>query len=54
MFFSKGERKKSSACMLLAVGALSFIGAASIFGRGKKIVNGISNKIKSIGRDALD
>ena len=48
MLFGKSERKKSSACMLVVIGALAVVGAASITNKGKKIVNCVSTKIKGL------
>ncbi len=47
MFFRKTERKKHSACAILAIGALAAIGAVSITRCGKQIINDMVCKVKS-------
>lgn len=46
MFFRKTERKKHSACAILAVGALAAIGAVSITRCGKQMINEMMCKVK--------
>ena len=52
MFFGKSDRKRRSALPILVVGALALVGAVSITKKGKAIVRGASNKLKSMmGKD---
>ena len=46
--FGKGERKKSSAPIFLTIGALAVIGAASITNKGKRMIDAMCGKAKSI------
>ena len=48
MFFSKSEKKRSTVPMILAVGALAFVGAASITNKGKKMVRSVVDKCKGM------
>ena len=52
MFFGKSEPKRSpSFGMVLVVGALAVIGAATVAERGKAIITRACNKIKSLGEN---
>lgn len=46
--FSKNEKKKSNAPIFLTIGALAVVGAASITNKGKKMINSVCNKAKSM------
>ncbi len=46
MFFRKSERKRHSACFILAVGALATIGAISVVRYGKQVLGDAGGKIK--------
>ena len=48
MFFSKSEKKRSTVPMILAVGALAFVGAASITNKGKRMMCSVIDKCKSM------
>ena len=48
MFFRKTERKKHSACLILAVGALATVGAIAITKRGKDMLCCMKEKMCGI------
>ena len=48
MFFGKSERKKTPVGMILIVGALAIIGAATVAEKGKAAISCACNKIKSL------
>ena len=45
---SKSEKKRSTVPMILAVGALAFVGAASITNKGKRMMCSVIDKCKSM------
>ncbi len=48
MFLKKSEQKKSSSCVILAVGALAAIGFMTVTGKGKNMIKSIKNKMRSM------
>ena len=46
MFFRKTERKRYSACFVLAVGALATVGAITVVRHGKQMAGSVGGKIK--------
>jgi len=48
MFFRRTERKSHGTCVILAIGALAAIGAASIAKNGKQMISNACNKMKSL------
>lgn len=47
MFFRRTERKRHSACFILAVGALATIGAISVVRYSKQMIGDAGCKIKA-------
>lgn len=48
MFFKKHEKKTCPACLIIGIGALTFIGAMTVKCKGKALVDRVSAKWKSL------
>ena len=52
MLFGKSERKKTSACTVLVVGALAMLGAAGVVHKSKKLFGTVCDKMKNMMKKA--